>query len=130
MRHKTKEAMWTDRYKSYIGQVGQSNNPFSNLESFKAKWEQYKRAGKKDIMRNFVYETKYNGISYDTYKSMRDLNREYGRLKRYELLNMTTREFADVYQDVIEEERETLLKQFPGEKWLVASLLSQFAFGS
>ncbi len=100
MKYKHTNAFYKKQYIKYRSEVKQ-NSLFKNYESFKASYEQAEARGQKNITKNFVYETYYE-ISYDTYRAERDMMKKIGkRVKKSELLGMTTREFAEKYSHEI-----------------------------
>lgn len=99
LKYKHTDAFYKKQYLKYNEQV--VNNVFNNFDTFKSAYVAAEREGKRDITKNFVYESNFE-ISYDTYKAERDAMKELGiKVKKSELLNMTTQEFAAMYNNEI-----------------------------
>lgn len=99
LKYKHTDAFYKKQYIKYNDQV--KTNVFNNFDTFKSAYIAAEKEGKKDITKNFVYETNYE-ISYDTYKAERDAMKELGiKIKKADLLGMTTQEFADKYNKEI-----------------------------
>ena len=99
LKYKHTDAFYKKQYIKYNNQV--DINVFNNIDTFKSAYIAAEKEGKKDITKNFVYESKYE-ISYDTYKAERDAMKELGiKIKKSELLEMTTQEFAEKYNKEI-----------------------------
>lgn len=99
LKYKHTDAFYKKQYIKYNNQV--DINVFNNFDTFKSAYIAAEKEGKKDITKNFVYESKYE-ISYDTYKAERDAMKELGiKVKKSKLLEMTTQEFAEKYNKEI-----------------------------
>lgn len=99
LKYKHTDAFYKKQYIKYNEQV--VNNVFNNFDTFKSAYVAAEREGKRDITKNFVYESNFE-ISYDTYKAERDAMKELGiKVKKSELLNMSTQEFAARYNNEI-----------------------------
>lgn len=117
------------QYKKYINEVGKDASLFKNFKEFKASYQQAEARGQKNITKNFVYETKYE-ISYDTYKAERDMMKKIEvKVKKKDLLGMTTNEFAEKYSHEINVVYNSYRKQ--GKTVEEAQdLISMYFFGS
>ena len=99
LKYKHTDAFYKKQYIKYNNQV--DINVFNNFDTFKSAYIAAEKEGKTDITKNFVYESNYE-ISYDTYKAERDAMKELGiKVKKSELLEMTTQEFAEKYNKEI-----------------------------
>ena len=99
LKYKHTDEFYKKQYIKYNEQV--VNSVFNNFDSFKSAYVAAEREGKRDITKNFVYESNFE-ISYDTYKAERDAMKELGiKVKKSELLNMSTQEFAAKYNNEI-----------------------------
>ena len=127
LKYRHTDAFYKKQYLKYNEQV--VNNVFNNFDTFKSAYVAAEREGKRDITKNFVYESNFE-ISYDTYKAERDAMKELGvKVKKSELLNMSTQEFAEKYNKEIHDlywefrnsgETSTSIKDF----------ISSYFFGS
>lgn len=122
------DKFYMKQYDKY-NQTTRSVSLFNNFKSFKMAYQRAEADGMKNITKNFVYETDYE-ISYDTYRAERDMMKKIGkRVKKSELLGMTTTEFADKYSHEINVVYQSYLKQ--GKSSQEASdLISMYFFGS
>lgn len=122
------DKFYMKQYDKY-NQTTRSVSLFNNFKSFKMAYQRAEADGMKNITKNFVYETDYE-ISYDTYRAERDMMKKIGkRVKKSDLLGMTTTEFADKYSHEINVVYQSYLKQ--GKSSQEASdLISMYFFGS
>lgn len=122
------DKFYMKQYEKY-NQTTRSVSLFNNFKSFKMAYQRAEADGMKNITKNFVYETDYE-ISYDTYRAERDMMKKIGkRVKKSDLLGMTTTEFADKYSHEINVVYQSYLKQ--GKSSQEASdLISMYFFGS
>lgn len=127
MKYKHSEAFYKKQYLKYNGQVNHSL--FKNFDEFRESYKRAEAKGYKDITKNFVYETKYE-IDYNTYVAERDMMKKIGKkVPKKELLNMTTTEFAEKYNEEIQHVYKSYLRQ--GKTGSEAAILiSEYFFGS
>lgn len=128
MKYKHSNKFYKKQYIKYKESIN-NKSLFKNFESFKGRYKAEERSGKKNITKNFVYETDYT-ISFDTYKAERDISKKIGlKVKKKELLGMTTTEFAEKYENEIMHTYRSYKRQ--GLTTLEASaFISQYFFGS
>lgn len=128
MKYKHSDAFYMKQYEKYKDSI-ENGSLFRNFKNFKASYQQAEAQGMKNITKNFAYETDYS-ISFDTYKAERDMMKRIGkRVKKSELLNMTTTEFAEKYSHEINVAYNSYRKQ--GKTAEEANeLISMYFFGS
>lgn len=126
-KYKHTDAFYKKQYDKYNDQV--NVNVFKNFNTFKSAYVAAEREGKTNITKNFVYETNYE-ISYDTYVAERNAMKEVGiKIKKKDLLSMSTREFADKYnQEIMDLYNE--FRQSGETSKDVKDFISSYFFGS
>lgn len=127
MKYKHSDEFYKKQYIKYKEQiVGKSL--FNNFNSFKGRYKAAEAANKKNITKNFVYETNYE-IDYDTYRAEREMNKEFGmKVRKKELLHMSTREFADIYDVELMNMYNLYKTEHTGKE--AALYISEYVFGS
>lgn len=127
-KYKHSDAFYMKQYIKYKNDIN-SPSLFKNFNNFKAAYQQAEAAGMKSITKNFEYETDFS-ISYNTYKAERDMMKKIGkRVKKAELLGMTTTEFAEKYSHEINVVYNSYKKQGMSSDQ-AQELISIYFFGS
>ena len=128
MKYKHSEEFYKKQYDKYMNSITK-RSLFHNYKEFRDNYKYAESEGVRNITKNFVYETDYE-ISFDTYKAERDMMKKIGmKVKKRELLGMTTREYAEKYDREIMHVYESYLKK--GYNVAEASqLISKYFFGS
>ena len=128
MKYKHSDKFYMKQYVKYKNAIVNSS-VFRNFNEFKANYQRAEVKGQKNITKNFVYETDYS-ISYDTYRAERDMMGKIGkRVKKKELLGMTTTEFAEKYSHEINVVYNSYIKQGISANE-AKELISIYFFGS
>lgn len=128
MKYKHTNEFYMKQYKKYNATITEKSL-FHNYTEFKRNYQYAEAEGVKNITKNFIYETDYL-ISYDTYRAERDMMKKIGKkVKKKELLSMTTNEFAEKYdKEIMHVYNSYLKKGYTVEA--ASALISQYFFGS
>lgn len=132
-KYKHSEEFYKKQYQKYVAEVGFENNVFRNEKNpeanFIARYKAAEVSGMKDIRKNMVYQSLYE-IDYNTYKAERDIMNKIGKkVKKKDLLSMSTQEFADKYKNEIYNAYKSYQRQGKTKKESM-QLISQNFFGS
>lgn len=122
------DEFYQKQYEKYLSEI-KTGSAFKNFNSFKAAYKTYEASGIKDIRKNFVYQTDYE-IDYNTYKAERDIMKKIGyKVKKKDLLRMSTQQFADKYKNEIFNAYNSYKKKGMSGKE-AEQMISQNFFGS
>ena len=128
MKYKHSDEFYKKQYVKYKSTITKSSL-FHNYTEFKRNYQYAEAEGVKNITKNFVYETEYS-ISFDTYRAERDMMKKIGKkVKKRELLSMSTNEFAEKYDKEIMHVYNSYLKKGLTVAEATA-LISEYFFGS
>lgn len=124
------EEFYKKQYDKYLHSLSAGTvSGFENYHSFRAKYKSLEIKGRKEILKDLVYQTEYE-IDWTTYKAERDFMRSIGKtVSKKKILNQTTREWASEHKEYINDFRKDLFSA-GSDKDKVAEAVSQNFFGS
>ena len=112
LKNKHTEEFYESRYKEYKQWLKDKKleNPFSSQSAFQVAWDDYRKKGSKNPLRQMKYDTQFN-TRLDTARSEFEFLKAANidtDLKLKDLKKMTTQEFFQKFEDEIREFRKEM----------------------
>ena len=112
LKNKHTEEFYESRYKEYKQWLKDKKleNPFSSQSAFQVAWDDYRKKGSKNPLRQMKYDTQFN-TQLDTARSEFEFLKAANidtDLKLKDLKKMTTQEFFQKFEDEIKEFRKEM----------------------